>query len=176
MGDATIIEAFADCAAKAAPGDTLAFVTHNPNDFSEQKGNTKKPHPDIASIFTKRKVRFFTTLADALKRIRPDAVAELAVDLEQEPRRTDEILEAIDLLWHQVWYNRHMILRQRVADGAERVDPKVWKLALASARRVKEKYGQKNLGPWHDFDWGMLNGKLSALNWVLGDGWDMLDT
>ncbi len=36
--------------------------------------------------------------------------------------------------------------------------------------------GKDNLGPYTDFEWGMINGKLSALRWVLGDEWDMLDT
>ena len=48
--------------------------------------------------------------------------------------------------------------------------------ALKAARSVERRYGQKNLGPWDDFEWGMINGKLSALRWVLGDEWDMLDT
>jgi len=48
--------------------------------------------------------------------------------------------------------------------------------ALRAAVRAEEKFSLDNLGPWDDFEWGMINGKLSALRWVLGDEWDMLDT
>jgi hypothetical protein len=36
--------------------------------------------------------------------------------------------------------------------------------------------GIENLGPWDDFEWGMINGKLSDLGWIMRDEWDMLDT
>jgi hypothetical protein len=52
----------------------------------------------------------------------------------------------------------------------------VLKMAKKAAGRVEKKYGRENLGPWDDFEWRMINGKLSALRWVLGDEWDMLDT
>jgi len=42
------------------------------------------------------------------------------------------------------------------------------------AERVKE--SRPDLRPCaDDFEWGMWNGKLSALRWVLGDEWDFLD-
>jgi hypothetical protein len=110
----------------------------------------------------------------------------------QEPRGFTEILEAEDLLFHQVWYNRHWNMRIRIKEGAIKVVDKetyprpsgppetilrdVLKGAIKAARNVERRYGKKNLGPWDDFEWGMINGKLSALRWVLGDEWDMLDT
>jgi hypothetical protein len=45
-----------------------------------------------------------------------------------------------------------------------------------AAASVEKQFGLENLGPWDDFEWGMINGKLSALRWVLSDEWDMLDT
>jgi len=49
---------------------------------------------------------------------------------------------------------------------------------LAAMRAAEKRYGKRKIRTYYhdDFGWGMLNGKLSALRWVLGDEWDMLDT
>lgn len=99
-------------------------------------------------------------------------------DFQQEPRTEIEILEALENLFDQVWYNRHWNLRIAIENGKDTVDPGIWKQASAAAAEVEEKYKDDPdaLGPWDDFEWGMLNGKFSALRWVLGDEWDFLDT
>jgi hypothetical protein len=195
MADAIIIETYADCVRdKAASGVRFAFVTHNKSDFSIEHGNQNMPHPDFASLFSRIKSLYFINLPEALRRVEPSLVTEIMFEHSwtQEPRGLTELLEAEDLLFHQVWYNRHWNMRIGIEEGKIKVVDKeayprlsgapetiqrdVLKLALAAARRVERRYGKKNLGPWNDFEWGMLNGKLSALRWVLGDEWDMLDT
>jgi len=51
-----------------------------------------------------------------------------------------------------------------------------WATRMIAAMKRAEKEYPEELGPWDDFEWGMLNGKLSAIRWMLGDEWDMLDT
>lgn len=51
----------------------------------------------------------------------------------------------------------------------------IWDGMIAAMKAAEEQYPGE-LGPWTDFEWGMLSGKLSAIRWVLGDEWDVLDT
>ena len=97
-------------------------------------------------------------------------------DTEEEVRTLKEVLEAENMFFDKIWFDRHLSLEYRIEQGMEDVNPEIWQGAMESARKVIEKYGEENLGPYSDFEWGMLNGKLSALRWVLGCEWDMLDT
>jgi hypothetical protein len=73
LADAIIIDAFAEyVTGPQSVGHQFAFVTDNVNDFSDRNVNDKNPHPDIAEIFTKRKVRYFINLADALRWVSPE--------------------------------------------------------------------------------------------------------
>ncbi|MCA9500233.1 MAG: DUF4935 domain-containing protein [Nitrospira sp.] len=195
MADAILIETYGECIRNmTTSGVRFAFVTHNKNDFSLGHGNHKMPHPDFAGFFSRIKSLYFINLPEALRRVEPSLVNNFMLEQSwmQEPRGLTEILEAEDLLFNQVWYNRHWNLRigikegkikvvdkethPRPPGGSETIQRDVLKGALKAALSVERRYGKKNLGPWDDFEWGMVNGKLSALRWVLGDEWDMLDT
>lgn len=195
MADAILIETYADLVReKGSAGVRFAFVTHNTKDFSHPTGSDALPHPDIGACFSKVKSRYFTGLGAALQRVEPELVSErlLEEEWEQEPRRLSEILVSLEELLDKVWYNRHRNTRIRIGRGEIKIVEKetfpirshtkrpiqrdVWEMAQKAAKRVERKYGTENLGPWDDFEWGMLNGKLSALRWALGDEWDNLDT
>jgi hypothetical protein len=189
FADAVLIELYGQAAQKK--GVRFIFVTHNTNDFSLPNGDKQKPHPDIAQYFSKIKSRYYIKLADALNSVRFDAFNSALYDTEnwQEPRRASEISAAIDELWDRVWYDRHMVRYWKIKDGeveiVDKYDPKrhnetvtrdVWTRARKAAKELEKKYGKKNLGPYDKFEWGMINGKFSALRWVMGDEWDFLDT
>lgn len=93
-----------------------------------------------------------------------------------EPRTLDKIQYMANVFCDKVWYTRHLAMRYRIEHGLETVDPEIWARAQEAAERVRQTYGEENLGPYSDFEWGMMSGKLSALRWVMGDEWDMLDT
>jgi hypothetical protein len=114
-------------------------------------------------------------LGEALRRVQPVHFADLMIEKEciEEPRSLTEILDSIEELVSKVWYNRHHGLRNDIERGKIKIVEKVplsvkndsrrpvqcdiWESALRAAARVEEKYGLENLGPWSDFEWGMIN-------------------
>lgn len=193
VADALLIEMYrAALAADAGSGDDHCFVTSNTKDFSLTNGDTRQPHIDIAACFANPRSRYFTSLDAALGAYFPDEMEEVAEEFGpyDAPRTLGEITPVIDRMWDQVWYNRHKNLECQIEDGEVEIvaeyRPKehdrtvvrsVWERAQATARDMEEKYGRDGLGPWDDFEWGMLSGKLSALRWVLGEDWEStLDT
>jgi PIN domain len=195
VGDAILLEVYAELVRGRQSGrKRFAFVTHNSRDFSEPNGDRRKPHPDIVSLFAAPKSTYWGSLVDVIKDVDSDLLADHDSEFNsfQQPRRLSEILEAEHLLFRQVWYNRHWNRRAGIEQGTLQVVPEeeysrdpylpyqildtIWAGALAAAKKTEEEVGIENLGPWDDFEWGMLNGKLSALRWILVDDWDMLDT
>jgi hypothetical protein len=67
---------------------------------------------------------------------------------------------------------RHRVSREKIEretfpekDHARRpIQRGVWERAMKAAAKVEKKCGLENLGAWDDFEWGMINGKLSALS------------
>ena len=195
IGDAVIIETFIDVLSERSDSDVLAFVTHNTKDFSQQGSDWRLPHPDIAELFDDTYSIYSTNLGTLLKRIAGDLVEDITFDREfsWEPRQLSELIEAEEKLFTQIWYGRKWGIIDRVENGrTRRVSREVWQNStpeqkrdmivddiwdgmIAAMKSAEERFPEE-LGPWTDFEWGMLSGKLSALRWVLGDEWDMLDT
>lgn len=194
VGDAILVEIYADVASTATDDTPSAFITHNTKDFSDADGDFRQPHADLAHLFEAPKSAYWITMVEFLKDHSPDLLGDhdFEFNYSQEARRLSEILEAEHLFFRQIWYNRHWNLRRKIEIGehhvvaekdysqnpyrADQTLDTVWEGALAAAKRTEDEVGIENLGPWDDFEWGMINGKLSALRWILGDEWDMLDT
>jgi len=186
--DAILVEIYANMVARKGGGRRFAFVTHNTKDFSHPTINQKAAHPDLAALFATDASRYFVTLGEALRSVRPDELIDLVIEEEwsdQPRRKIAEIVAAEHELFEKVWYNHQRLRQEKVASGqleiveqepagGRSIRRETWEGALRAARQIEDRYGLENLGPWNELEWGMINGKLSALGWALGDEWDML--
>jgi hypothetical protein len=195
VADAVLIEAFNEfkegVLAQEAEGDftNFYFVTFNKNDFSLVNGDIRKPHDDFDDIFCGRSF-YFLEIVPAINEADEDAINDVELELQYDgegTRQLNEMIDNIANLTETVWYNRHLNLIHKVECGEVQVVPKessehgphvvhehILEGAKASAQKLRE--SGRLVDCKDDFEWGMINGKLSALRWVLGDEWDMLDT
>ena len=81
----------------------------------------------------------------------------------------DETWRLVDIVWYHRCYLQ--VVAECEDDGLP-VDEEM----IAAAKKVEARLSKKDIRPMSDFDWGMINGKLSALRWVHGNEWDYLDT
>jgi len=160
-----------------------AFVTSNHTDFSRANGDKREPHDDIANAFDGTGSRYALGVEGLDMILRGQFSEEIEelfeeTDFQEEPRRLDEIVAAETEMFDRIWYHRSIQHDHRVEREGRIEEIKRHRAIAGTARsRVEATYtGPGQLGPYTDFELGMLNGKMSALRWVLGSEWDFLDT
>jgi len=139
------------------------FLTNPAKDFLEAfKRNNKPPF--------KIKYRERPTL-ESLTRGKRDLL-ELHRLLRVHLRTEREVSHAESELWDRVWHYRHMIWMQKVREGRDNTSRGIIAMARAAAKKKRKEYGPDISRIMSDFEWGYMQGKFSALRWVLGSEWD----
>jgi len=184
VADALLIELYATAVGGVdLAQDPHAFVTTNSDDFSLPNGDQREPHPDLAVLFAPDGSSYglgFDGLNAILLGHFGDEIEELFADtyFEEEPRKLNEIMAAEQEHFDRVWYHRSLQHQYQLEDaGDDREVERLIGIAGPGRARVEATYTEEGqLGPYTDFELGMLNGKLSTLRWLLGSEWDFLDT
>lgn len=175
MADALIVEMYATAVETATDADdSYCFVSANVKDFSAVGDDNRLPHPDLAHLFDGNRSGYFLSVVAALAEHFPEDFEDMLAefDFHEEPRSWEEIRDAEEEMFDRVWYERKLVGMQKEGEEGEHYR----ELSAPGRARVEAKYGVENLGPYSEFEWGMINGKLSALRWVTGSEWDFLDT
>jgi hypothetical protein len=187
VADALIIELYATSLGAVDPREKPhAFVTTNSKDFSLVAGDKREPHLDLADLFANEGSSYGLGVEGLEGILRDHFGQELDEllgdsDFQEEPRRLAEIASAELELFERVWYHRSVQRDLQREARHEDVDAEMERQLQVMIKRVRARVAatyteEGQLGPYTDFELGMLNGKLSALRWVLGSEWDFLDT
>jgi len=182
VADALLIELYSTATQDTTNSDErYCFVTSNSDDFSVQRGDQRHPHPDIADLFNEMTSRYFYQVeglnAAIAEYLGEDFEEVLAMsDFQEDPRTLAEILEAEREFFDRVWYERSLLHAYRYEEGnQDGITEAQYQISVKAQERVKAR--RPDLRPVEsNFEWGMWNGKLSTLRWVLGSEWDFLDT
>ena len=142
------------------------FLSNSAKDYLETYQRNNKPS---------FKIRWWER-PQLVRMLRKKMALQRKYDLTNVPiRSVKQILAAEDELFTRVWYGRSMPAKFE----RERGTPEdIIKGMLKGQREAEKRFGKKSLmeNVKSDWDWGFVSGKLSAIRWVLGDEWDMLDT
>lgn len=180
VADAVLIELYGDVSAGCGKDEQYCFITSNSDDFSTQQGDRRLPHPDIAGMFDGATSTYFLGV-DGLGSVLADYFGEefdevLAMsDFQEDPRTLGEILEAEQEFFDRVWYERSVVHTTRYEQGDSAITEESYRVSKEAQARVLARRSDVRLCE-SNFEWGMWNGKLSTLRWVLGSEWDFLDT
>lgn len=160
-----------------------AFITSNTKDFSVAQGDNREPHADVESAFVDPGSSYrvgVEGLNALLREHMSDELEELFADTDfvEEPRRLEAILQAEHEFFDRLWHYRTLMHELELQGEGDAMGlDMLTRLSATARQRIEARYGAPGeLGPYSDFELGMLNGKLSALRWVLGSEWDFLDT
>lgn len=184
VADALLIELYAAALRAGDPATgRFAFVTSNHEDFSASGGDRRQPHPDIAGLFEQDGSSYHLGVEGLVELLRSQFADEFEElewesDISEEPRRLDEILAAEQEYFNLISFGRHLVFHMREMEerNGEPLADEAFQAALeAEVARRQAKNPDLRLNE-DMFEWGMWNGKLSALRWVLGSEWDFLDT
>jgi hypothetical protein len=137
----------------------------------------------------------FDDLTGPLEDEMADVDFDVDFDCIIDPRPQEEVDAMVKNLWDQIWYYRFKVaewqikhkkmviveeetLEQRRGETRPRTISRAgWELWQESARRKAETLDPPYTGSLSDFEWGMLQGKMSALRWAGGEDWEStLDT
>jgi hypothetical protein len=121
------------------------------------------------------KVRYWEK-PQLVRMLRRKIALQRKYDLADVPMRSvKEIIEAENELFTRVWYGWKGTREQYRTEGSPE---DIIEGMPREKRQAEKRFGKKSLmdNMRTEWDWGFVSGKLSAIGWVLGDDWDMLDT